>query len=171
MRSRKVLVSPAVVALALSVVALTSAGCGGSSKGAATTASTGSTLPPGVKPAVHIPPPKSAVFTANLVPYPEGSPVGSARAVVSIRAPTLEICWTISQLLEVPNPTELRLFHNYTGAPGANGLHLGSRYAPSGCARESAEVLGVIVAKPEKFVLSIHSANHPHGAIRGPLEP
>jgi hypothetical protein len=154
------------------VVVFVSAGCGSTSK-TQTTAATGSTLPPGAKPAIpnKPPPPKSTSYNVVLAGFPGGAPSGSGLATVSINAATDELCWKFLDVKNIPKPTVARLYRTFPGASGEGGFLLGSTYKPSGCVHLSAISLGVIERRPDEMYLDIHTAHPPWGVIEGPLEP
>jgi hypothetical protein len=141
-------------------------GCGGSNK----TASTGSTLPHGVTVFKPLPPASAATYSVNLAGFLHGAPNGSGLAVISINPSNDSICWRFSSLKNVAAPTVARIFRNFRGASGQNGLALGPTYKASGCVQERALVIQVISARPKEFWVSIHSARFPSGAVRGPLQ-
>jgi hypothetical protein len=160
------------VSVALTVVVLASAGCGGASK-TTTTAATGSTLPAGVKTSLTNtpPPPKSTVYNVTLAGFSKGAPTGSGLAVISIKVPGDELCWNFFQLKNVAKPTVVRIYRTFPGASGEGGIPLGHSYTPSGCAHESSLALGVIERRPQAMYVNIHSAQFPNGAVEGPLAP
>ena len=115
------------------------------------------------------PPPKSANYDVKLGPFEGGDPIGSGVAIISINAATNQLCWKISSLTNVPSPTQVRLFQNFSGASGHNGYKLGHGYQPSGCIPVERVILGLFEAKPQRFFVNVHSARYPGGAVRGPL--
>ena len=96
-------------------------------------------------------------------------PIGSGVAIISINAATNQLCWKISSLTNVPSPTQVRLFQNFTGATGRNGRVLGHGYKPSGCIPVERPALARMEFKPNIFFVNVHSARYPGGAVRGPL--
>jgi len=155
MRSRTAFVSLAVVALAL-------AGCGKTNT-AATVPATTSSLRPGVAPV------RSATYSVSLAGVTGGAPNGSGIATINIEASTDELCWQFSQLKNVTAPTVARIFQKVPGGTGSGGYQLGAVYNSSGCVHEPSVNLGVIEDRPSKFYVSIHDAQFPGGAVRGPL--
>lgn len=158
--------SPGRIVALLPVVlaALALAGCGGTKTSAEKSAEER------LETTYHPPPrPKSITYEVKLGPFQGGDPIGSGVAIVSINAATNQLCWTISSLTNVPSPTEVRLFQNFTGASGRNGFRLGHGYKPSGCIPIEPPVLGKMELKPQIFFVNVHSARYPGGAVRGPL--
>lgn len=157
MRSWTVLVSLAA-GLAL-------AACGGATK----TVPTQSTGPKSSIPAV-IPPPVAAVYTATLAPYNGGAASGSAVVQIGINPSTDELCWQFTELQGITAPTNARLYRTYPGAPTtAAGFHLGHTYQPKGCIKLPRETLGLLELKPHPWIVNIHDAQHPEGAVQGAL--
>jgi len=168
---RIALVCTAVVALAL-------AGCGGSEK-AATTATTSSRRPPGDTPLPVRKPVTSTTYTLELsgtngvsgeFPAPPGASNGSGLAVISINAPTSQLCWKFSQLRNVPAPT----FASFYFRPGGEfswslGRALGRTYKSSGCVPREVAVLRRIEEYPMRWYVSIHNHQFPGGAVRAPM--
>ena len=163
MHSRSALVSLAAVAVAL-------AGCGKASGVATTTATTAETASiPGVTTYKPPPAPVATSYSVTLAGFKRGSRNGSGLALIGINPTTNELCWTISQLKNVPKPTQARLFRFTPGGTGRNGYKLGDTFKPSGCIHQPAVILGLIESKPEQFFVSIHTARFPGGAVRGAL--
>jgi hypothetical protein len=157
MRSRTAFVSPAAAPLALGIVVLAFAGCGG----AKTVATTSAPPLPSQRPI------ESATYTVNLAGFEQGAHNGSGLAVVSLNASTREICWTFSQLKNVGAPTDARIYRTFPGASGRNGFRLGRTYKASGCVPAPANVLRELTAGPQEWVVSIHTRHFPGGAVRG----
>jgi hypothetical protein len=152
--------------------ALGFAGCGGATK----TVTTGVTrvLPPGVK--LYSPPHvAAATYSISLVGTkgpgraPAGEPNGSALAVISINPSTNELCWKFSQLKNVTAPTDARLYVYTPGGPGTNGARLGSGFSASGCIPLPPITLELIERRPQLYIISIHTARFPGGAVRGAI--
>jgi hypothetical protein len=137
------------------------ASCGSTNK-VATTAATSSSGRPA--PAV-----KSVIYRVNLrsTEAPRGAPKGSARAVISIDAATHEVCWTFSQLKNVPSATEAEI----TGHPtiGFTRTLLAQPFAGSGCTHEPALLLHIFEREPQRFEVGIQNRDHPLRSVRGPL--
>ena len=152
--------------VSIAVAMLVFAGCGGSSK---TTSTLSKPFANQVTKNEPLPPAKVATYNVTLAGFSEGSPNGSALAVVTINPASDELCWNFYQLKNLPSPTVARLFRNFTGARGTGGYLLGSRYTPSGCIRKPPLTLQLIESRPEQFYLNIHTEQFPEGAVRGPL--
>jgi hypothetical protein len=154
------------IALACLLAALALAGCG-STKVVTTTAE-----PPGVSEYKPPPPPVAASYAVSLAGFKLGSHTGTALALVDINPTTNELCWRFTQLADVPHPTVARLFR-IDGPNGFGtspyGYALGNHFKPSGCIPIEHVILGLIESKPTQFFVNIHDAEHPLGAVRGPL--
>ena len=160
----------------LTLGALALAGCGSSNKSAT------EKYPPGVTAYKPPPAPVAASYSVTLTGFrrglgfkKEGSPNGSALALIEINPTTSQLCWTFTQLNGVENPTQARLFRVEPEPPykfytSSTGIMLGHSYTPSGCIHEDPQILGLIERKPQQFYVNIHDAQHPTGAVRGPLE-
>jgi hypothetical protein len=99
---------------------------------------------------------------------PNGAPNGSALGIVSIKAPTSELCWQFSQLKNIGAPTRVRIYRSLAGGPGVGaGITLGSTYKPASCVHEPPVFLGLLGKSPKNFFLSIDTARFPRGAVRG----
>jgi hypothetical protein len=159
-----------VIVVSLALLALAWAGCGKSTPTATTAAtpSTGSTGSTGRK-YVPLPPPRNASYTVHLESFEGGAPNGSARAEITIEAPTLELCWRFSELKNVDHPTVAKLFRDFNGAAVRFGLPLGSHYTSQGCTKENELAFKEIQIKPERIFINIHTAKYPEGAVLGPL--
>jgi hypothetical protein len=156
----------------MAVLALALGGCGGSGKSSGTAASTtgrARKLPPGVVPDEVLPPARALTYTAHLVPFSGGSPSGSAVALVSLNPATSQLCWQFSQLTNVTSPTVARLYQSFPGASGTGGYLLGSTFNSSGCISRPKVIIQIIESRPQTFYVSIHTAQFPGGAVRGPL--
>jgi hypothetical protein len=157
------------VILTLGVVVL--AGCGSSKKSTTTSATNAHALAPGATEIGSPPPVKSVTFRTSLsgaVGSPKGAPGGSARAILSIKAPTTELCWNFSALKNVASPTRARIYRSLSGGPGVGpGVVFAPTYKPAGCTRQAAVFLGLLGKVPENFFVSIDNAQFPHGAVRG----
>jgi hypothetical protein len=159
--SRIPFVSAAVVAIALG-------GCG-STKTTATTAKR--TLAPGATEIGTPPPVKSATYRVNLAGSngaPAGAPNGSGLAILTVKAPSSELCWEFSKLKNVAAPVAARIYRSLAGGPPlGSGVALGSSYKASSCSREPAIFLGLLGAHPKNFYVAIDNAQFPKGAVRG----
>jgi hypothetical protein len=154
------------LATGAAVLAVALAACGGSSTNSSAGISATQTGETTYKPP---PPPKDMSYDVTLGTFKRGAPGASATAIVSIKAATSELCWTISELHGVSHPTEARLFRKVIGGTGAGGYKLGHGYKSSGCIPIESVVLGLIESKPEQFFVSVHAPHYPAGAVRGPL--
>ena len=130
------------------------------------------TLPPGVK--LYTPPHVvAATYNVNLLSAPgpgrepAGEPGGSGLAVITIDPATNEFCWSFSGLKNVTAPTDARLYPYEPGELGREGLRLGAVYKPSGCIGLLPQELVPIERRPPLWVISIHTARFPAGAVRG----
>jgi hypothetical protein len=159
--SRIPFVSAAVVAIALG-------GCG-STKTTATTAKR--TLAPGATEIGTPPPVKSATYRVNLAGSngaPAGAPNGSGLAILTVKAPSSELCWEFSKLKNVATPVAARIYRSLAGGPPlGSGVSLGASYKASACSREPAIFLGLLGAHPTNFYVAIDTARFPKGAVRG----
>ena len=88
--------------------------------------------------------------------------------MISVKAPTLELCWQFSQLKNVASPTAARIYRSLSGGPPqGSGVPLGEGYTPTGCTREPAIFLGLLSEHPQNFFVAIDNAQFPQGAVRG----
>jgi hypothetical protein len=166
---RSVILGCAVVVPALAV-----ASCGGSSR--SRTAST-ATNPNEIKPAlpnqkkiIQLPPKVTqATYSVPLTPYPKAAQNASGQAIITITPGSNEMCWKVSTLTGVSAPTQLRFFQNFPNASGSGGNMLADPYRALGCRRLREIVLREVQRRPETIDLSIHSAQYPEGAVRGPF--
>jgi len=156
-----------IVFVALAVIAL--AGCG-STKTTTTTAKS-APLVPGATEIGAPPPVKSATYRVNLSGTngtPAGAPNGSGLAVITVKAPSNELCWNFSQLKNVASPTAARIYRSLAGGPPlGSGVPFGASYAASGCVKEPAVFLGLLGSHPQNFYLAIDNTQFPKGAVRG----
>jgi hypothetical protein len=154
-----------VAALAATVVG----GCGSTN----TTTTTAKTAPlvPGATEIGTPPPVKSASYRAILAGTtgtPAGAPKGSGLAIISVRAPSSELCWDFSQLKNVASPTAARIYRSLAGGPPlTSGVLFGVPYKASGCVHEPAVFLGLLGAHPQNFYVAIDNVQFPMGAVRG----
>ncbi|HEX4187805.1 MAG TPA: CHRD domain-containing protein [Solirubrobacteraceae bacterium] len=152
--------------LALALIVL--GGCGSTKS---TTTTTTTHLAPGATEIGTPPPVKSATYRVALAGStgaPPGAPNGSALAIVTVKAPTHELCWEFSNLKNVSAPTAARIYRSLAGGPPpGSGVPLGSPYKPSGCRAEPAVFLGLLGSHPQNFYLAIDNAGYPKGAVRG----
>ena len=163
MPSRTALVFLAAVLLAL-------AGCGGTKKAAGTaatsssTAATSSSLPPTPRQQVE-----PATYDATLSRFRGGATGGSGLAVITVHPPR-KLCWKFSHLKSIPEPTDARLVWIYPGASGNNGFRLGRHFKTSGCVYVPTTIalLRNLERYPQEWYVSIHTAQFPAGAVRGP---
>lgn len=161
MRSWTVLVSLAA-GLAL-------ASCGGATKTAPTGATKTGRTQSSVRKAQVIPPPVAAIYTAALSPYKGGASSGSARVQVGVNPSTDQVCWQFAQLQGIPTPTSARLYRTYPEAPTQYGWLLGHTYRPSGCIKLPSVSLSLLEIQTHRFIVNIHDAQHPEGAVQGAL--
>jgi hypothetical protein len=114
---------------------------------------------------------KSATYRVALTGStgaPPGAPHASALAILTVKAPTHELCWEFSNLKNVSAPTAARIYRSLAGGPPlGSGVPLGSAYKPSGCLAEPPVFLGLLGAHPKNFYLAIDNAQYPKGAVRG----
>jgi hypothetical protein len=158
MRSRAGFVSLAVVGLAF-------AGCG-SAKKTATTA-----VPPPTQRRVTtpVPPHKSATYHAKLGPIRAGGAKRSGRAVISIFADSVELCWEFTQVKNVRAPTQAAIVGELPIGVISSPLSHGEGYEASGCREEPPRLLGLIEANPHKLYVVIFNGKHPEAGVRGRL--
>jgi hypothetical protein len=144
-------------------------GCG-STKTATTTAKTAPVVPGATE--IGSPSPvKSVTYRAILAGStgtPAGAPHGFGVAVITVKAPSSELCWEFSKLKHVTSPTAARIYRSLAGGPPvASGVPLGSSYKASGCVHEPAVFLGLLGDHPQNFYVAIDNAQFPKGAVRG----
>ena len=112
-------------------------------------------------------------YALTLAPATKPSPraqAGSAAAIITITAAKDEICWTITHLAGVPDPSFAYIQRGRAGDTGPVVVPLGTRYQPSGCVTGVAPgLLTSFEARPSGYYLAIHDRAHPFGAIRGQL--
>jgi hypothetical protein len=163
-----------VTCLAIGVLVL--AGCG-SSKTTTVTQQKGIS---GVSKYEPPPGPVAASYSVTLSGFKRGkgsepgSPNGSALGLIDVNPDTNELCWTFTQLQNVPHPTAARIFRlgafvSQQFVTSSVGIPLGHTYKPSGCIHEHPRVLGLVTTTPQEFYVNIHDAEYPLGAVRGPL--
>ncbi|HET7695799.1 MAG TPA: CHRD domain-containing protein [Vicinamibacterales bacterium] len=159
--------------VAVTVLALGIAGCGGSNNNG---------NPNG--------PSNTTVFTVQLLPSNEVPPVTNAEqsargtAVITINSQTNTIDFSVS-LNSFPTTSSLTAAHIHPGAAGVNGgvlvgTGLTAGNAPSlssgsatfsftGVTPQSADAIAQILANPQNFYFNVHTAANTSGAIRGQL--
>jgi hypothetical protein len=157
-----------VAFFSVTVAALALGGCG-STKTTATTAKR--PLAPGATEIGAPPPVKSATYRVNLAGStgtPAGAPHGSGLAILTVKAPSSELCWEFSKLKNVAAPVAARIYRSLAGGPPlSSGVSLGASYKTSSCSREPAIFLGLLGAHPKNFYVAIDNAQFPKGAVRG----
>lgn len=157
MPSRSALVFLAAVAGGL-------AGCGGTNKAASTSTPAASSSVPYTLRRVE-----PATYDVTLTPFQGGAHTGSGFAVITIHPPR-KLCWKFFGLKGIREPTDARLVRIEPGASGRNGFRLGAHFKTSGCAQVPATIalLKALEEYPEELYVSIHTAQFPFGAVRGP---
>jgi hypothetical protein len=187
MRAFKTPLGIAVLASGAMSVALLPAlaGCGSTNKATTTTATSSAAAPTtsGELPAV-----KPATYEINLthVSGASGAPNASGLAVLSVRSPSDELCWSISPIKSftvspsTATPTLLIIQPTPNGTPRSPGFPLGLAYKSSGCTHTFLPnrakrygvpppiVLGVLEAHPQRFYLSVYNTRSGE-AVRGQM--
>jgi hypothetical protein len=175
MRTRTALVPLAAIALAC-------AGCGSSNKaatttstGSATTTSTGSAATSraraGDTASIHL---NSFSYYVKLAPHSlappgvklPGIPTGSGVALISVVAPSNELCWTFPPLKNITTQTESRI--NGRLKFGITSTPLGP-YKASGCRLEPRILLSLFEKHRHSFYLLIANPQFPGSGVRGQL--
>jgi hypothetical protein len=167
--------------VSLAVLVLAFAGCGKTvaTTGATTAATTSS--PPVTTKITH-PHVKSATYAVNLAgikraptraPTPRRAPKpkGSAFAAISINGSSNELCWTFSQLKNLPPaPYEAQLRGDLEmGVTVTELSNAKGQYTASGCYSAPPELLDLIERHPHSFHLKITKAGHPERGVEGLL--
>jgi hypothetical protein len=102
---------------------------------------------------------------------PPGAPTGTAKAVVTLRGKTDQVCWTFTAVKGFDKPT---FAHIHAGAKGASGniivpLSTGPKFLAKGCVPASAAIITAIAKDPKGYYVNIHSTKYPGGAVRSQL--
>ncbi|MGI8557375.1 MAG: CHRD domain-containing protein [Solirubrobacteraceae bacterium] len=163
-----------IVQLTLIAAALAVAGCGSSSS------SSSKSTPTAAKPPTSSTAAGSAtgaavkartynVKLAGSAEVPKASPGNTARAVISIRSKTNQLCWKFSSLKGVTAPAVAHIHKGRAGVAGPIVIPLGGAYKASGCTSAPAALLSQIGANQSGFYVNIHNAKYPAGAVRAQL--
>jgi hypothetical protein len=156
------------VFVALAMIAL--GGCG-STKNTTTKTAPTPPLAPGATEIGTPPLVKSATYRVNLAGAngaPAGVRNGSGLAVITVKAPSRELCWEFSKLKNVASPTAARIYRSLAGGPPlGSGVPFGASYVASGCVHEPAVFLGLLGKRPQNFYVAVDNARFPNGAVRG----
>jgi CHRD domain len=96
-----------------------------------------------------------------------GRAAGGGNASITITVG--RVCWTIRKLHGVARPSAATIRQGTRGHSGPVMVRLGSRYRASGCTAIPAALGQSIAARPSGFYLSVATAAHPAGAVRGQL--
>jgi hypothetical protein len=97
-----------------------------------------------------------------------GAAKRSAHAIISIEGSTQELCWTFSQLKNVPSPTSAAIVGPLR--IGSISTPLGvAGFVPSGCRSRPAVLLRAMLAEPQHLYVTIENNRHPERGVRGRL--
>ena len=161
MRASKALRGTAVVGcMAASPLLLALAGCGSTNKATTTTAA----------------PVKTATYDVNLthVTGSNGASNASGLVVLSVKAPSDELCWNISPVKNftvsgsTATATIVTIQPTPHGLPSTPGFPLGGAYKSTGCVHAPSIFLGRLEAHPQMLYLSIYDT-HSGEAVRGQI--
>ena len=151
------------------------AGCGSTNKAATTTAASSAAAPTaatsGAAQAV-----KTATYNINLAHVTGSSGGANASGVVifSVKAPSDELCWSISPVknftisTSTTEATIVTIQRTPSGTPSTPGVPLGFAYKSAGCVHEPSIFLGRVQAHPQMFYLSIYNTQS-GDAVRGQI--
>jgi hypothetical protein len=115
------------------------------------------------------PPPETLKLQARLTGKAvtgEGARRGSGKVAVTVT--TARLCWRFTRLTGIGRPTGATLRLGRPGRAGRVLLALGAPYRPRGCVAADA---GPLANRPQLYYVSVVTARHPSGAIRGQLTP
>jgi hypothetical protein len=151
------------------------AGCGSTNKAATATAASSVAAPTaatsGAAQAV-----KTATYKINLA-HVTGSSGGanvSGNVILSVKAPSDELCWSISPVknftisTSTTEATIVTIQRTPSGTPSTPGIPLGFAYKSAGCVHEPSIFLGRLQAQPQMFYLSIYDTQS-GDAVRGQI--
>jgi hypothetical protein len=149
------------------------AGCGSTNKAATTAAASSAatpTAPAGGAPQAV----KTATYNINLahVTGSSGGANASGTVVLNVKAPSDELCWSISPVknfttsTSTTEPTIVTIQRTPSGTPSTPGVPLGLAYKSAGCVHEPPVFLGRLQANPQMFYLSIYNTQS-GDAVRG----
>jgi hypothetical protein len=164
-----------VPCLAGTLLLLALAGCGSTNKAATTTAASSASGPTaatsGAAQAV-----KTASYNINLahVTGSSGGANASGVVILSVKAPSDELCWSISPVknftisTSTTEATIVTIQRTPSGTPSTPGVPLGFAYKSAGCVHEPSVFLGRLQAQPQMFYLSIYNTQS-GDAVRGQI--
>jgi hypothetical protein len=93
----------------------------------------------------------------------------SAAGSVSVTISGARVCWAIRHLHGVGHPRAATIREGALGHSGPVIVRLGRRYRASGCTAIPAALGQSIAGRPSGFYVSVATAAHPGGAVRGQL--
>ncbi len=97
-----------------------------------------------------------------------GASAGTGEAVVTLNSNSGRACWTLT-VDDVDKPLSA---HVHSGRPGETGpvvIPLGDKFAAKGCVLVPPRSLRAVLANPSNYYVSVFTAKHVNGAIRGQL--
>jgi hypothetical protein len=100
---------------------------------------------------------------------PSGNPKGAGYVVIKVHPAKSRICWKFSSFTRMGKPIGATINEAPIGSRGPVVATLGKPYNPSGCAKASKNVMASIIKRPALYYLTVDTAAHPAGAIRGQL--
>jgi hypothetical protein len=118
------------------------------------------------------PPPETHLFKARLTGRTVGkrrAPRVSGRVALTVTAGTM--CWRFTRMVGIGRPIRATIRAGGSLWIGPVLLALGPRYQTRGCATPAADRLTSLVQKPRAHYVTVATARHRLGAIRGRLEP
>jgi hypothetical protein len=154
---------------------LTLVGCGSTNK-TATTAATTSVATPTTTASGASSSLKTTSYNVSLTHITGASGASGTYgvAVLSVKSPADELCWSISPIknfkvsTSTTTPTIVTIQPSPAGTPSTPGVPLGSAYKPSDCIHAPTAFLRLLEAHPQTFYLAIfntHSGEAVHGQI------
>ena len=163
---------PCLTGTLLLLLAVT--GCGSTNKAATTTAASPAAPTAATSGAAQAV--KTATYNINLA-HVNGSSGGANAAgvvILSVKAPSDELCWNISPVKNFTISTSkteatiVTIQRTPSGTPSTPGIPLGLAYKSAGCVHEPAIFLGRLQAQPQMFYLSIYNTQS-GDAVRGQI--
>jgi hypothetical protein len=118
------------------------------------------------------PPPEAHLFKARLTGKAagkRGAPRGSGRVALTVTAG--KMCWRFTRLAGIGRPRHATIRAGGSLWIGPSLLALGTHYQARGCATPAADRLTSLLQKPRSYYVTVVTAQHRLGAIRGRLEP
>jgi hypothetical protein len=118
------------------------------------------------------PPPETHLFKARLTGKTvgeKGAPRVSGRVALTVTAE--KMCWRFTRMVGIGRPRRATIRAGGSLWIGPALLALGPDYKARGCATPAADRLTSLVQKPRAYYVTVATARHRLGAIRGRLEP